>query len=201
MSLFEFEVEELIKEHEAKPLLVPIAKLLRRVWTRSWKRYLAINEQDRARIEETPTARPGLLSAFAQHFAKHYFAEGAVDGVVPCLQIPGVYILEVQKRILLRFNGLTQDRVVRIDHGTPLKKEYFQQEPIRGLNNSASRLTVGYVLDEAGIALRSIEISLQKGDALVFSFPIEPRGTIPMPIPAAEPPQAPSELLKKAKPR
>jgi hypothetical protein len=199
MSLFEFALEDLIDEEQARELIQPFRKDCVEVWKLSWERWGNWNEDDRRRLCETPTARPSVLNAFAQSFAKDLFNGMEGKGIESCDAIPGVFAFYIHQKALIRFNGLGSDFTVRINGASKLKRAYLNQEPLPKLLNSATRLTVGYTLDPLKTAMDSVHLSLQVGPDLVYHFPIEGAGTIALPSPAKSPSPYPPTAGKKGK--
>lgn len=204
MPLFSFVTEDLIAENEARRITEPFWEDLNGVWCSAWKRWTSFAEEDRARLSEVPYAPPVVLNALAQSFARECFAGREDEGLVECTAIPHVFAFYIKPHVLLRFNGLGRDFVVHNTTNSDLKDAYFRQVPIPGIDNAATRLTVGYVTNEARTDLACVAISLQHDCDLVYRIIIDgsDEGTLPIPTPAIAPaPVAPSEQLAKAKPR
>ncbi len=100
-----------------------------------------------------------------------------------------MFLVYIQGKLLLRFNRLGSNHIVRLSGGSKQKKAFFNQAPIATLDNSATRIVAGYVLDGAGIEMESIEISCQVGDDCHYNFPIdiEEGGVSAFPSPAVAP--------------
>jgi hypothetical protein len=204
MPLFPFVTEDFIEEPEARAITQPYWSDLTAVWQSSWEAWERIDERDRARLAETPWAHPVALNAFAQSFARERFSGREDDGLVECDAIPSVFAVYITPRVLLRFNGLSRDFVVRNTDRSDLKDAYFRQEPIAGINSAATRLTVGYVLNETKTEISCVAISLQHVQDPIYHFLIDKGDESALPIPAATVPPtpiSPSELLAKKKPR
>lgn len=204
MALFPFVTEQLIPEPEAREITRPYWEELTAVWISAWEAWRRIEEGDRARLGETPCTPPVVLNAFAQSYARGCFSGREDEGLIECREIPNVFAFYVHSRVLLRFNTLCPDFVVRNTEKSALKEAYFRQEPIAGIDDSATRLTVGYVPNEPRTDAACIAISLQFDHDPVYHFRIDGRdeGTLPIPAPTvAPPPMAPSEQLRTRKPR
>jgi hypothetical protein len=204
MSLFEFLAGELISEQQARAITAPYWVELNAVWSSAWEEWGKIDERQRARLGETPCTPPVVLNAFAQSFARERFRGREDEGLVECAAIPNVFVFYINHQVLLRFNGLGTDFVVHNTDKSVLKDNYFQQEPIAGIDKSATRLTVGYVCNETKTHMACVAISLQMGPDPVYHFLIDGsgEGTLSIPAPIVPPvPLMPSEQLSKAKPR
>ncbi|MGE3637376.1 MAG: hypothetical protein AB7G28_02375 [Pirellulales bacterium] len=205
MGLFEFVTEELVDEEAAIAATKPVWADLAKVWKQSWRRWHKLSEDNRRRLLETPTARPVMLNAFAQSFAIERFSGRESEGLVVCDALPHVFAFYIDDRILIRFNGLNNGHIVHLDAShSQLKRDYFSQEPIRKINNDATRLTVGYTLDALRTDMASIEVSCQVGNDLVYHFPIDGRDKVSLPLPTPkEPPtpKMPNAALTKKNPK
>jgi len=204
MTLFPFLAEEFIGEPEARAITRPYWSDLTAIWQSSWEAWKRIDERDRARLAETPWAPPVTVNAFAQSFARERFLGREDEGLEECTVIPNVFAFYATPRVLLRFNNLSKDFVVRNTDSSDLKDAYFRQEPIPGINSGATRLTVGYVLNEAKTEIGCVAISLQYAEARVYYFLIDKSDEGALPIPAATVPpisMPPIESLQKKRPR
>lgn len=115
-----------------------------------------------------------------------------------------MYSLSTSSRTVLRFNSLGADFVVHNTDRSSLKQAYFQQEPIQGIDSAATRLTVGYLANEAKVEMACVAISLQVGPDPVYHFLIDrsDEGTLAVPAPAVPPvPTMPIVRSQKVKPR
>jgi len=204
MPLFPFVTEHLIEEREARATTGPYWADLTAVWCSAWQAWEKMDEGHRARLGETPCTPPVVLNAFAQSFARERFSGREDEGLVECDAIPNVFALYIKPRVLLRFNSLGRDFVVRNTDTSALKDAYFRQEPIPGIDDSATRLTVGYILNEAKTNMVCVAISLQHDHDPVYHFLIDgsDEGTLPISAPTVAPtPITPSEELRKRIPR
>jgi len=202
--LFNFLTESLIPEQQARAITAPYWIELNAVWSSAWEEWGKIDERQRARLGETPCAPPVVLNAFAQSFARERFRGREDEGLVECAVIPNVFAFYIDRQVLLRFNGLGNDFVVHNTDKSDLKDNYFRQESIAGIDSSATRLTVGYVCNEAKTHMACVAISLQWGPDPVYHFLIDGSGEGVLPIPASITPPSPtmpSEGLLKVKPR
>ena len=202
--LFKFVTDDFISEKKARSLLHPIERELAGVWNSAWQAMCSMDPEHRARLGETPYVPPIILFGFAQSYAREVFSDREEDGIEVCDRLPGVFSFYYQGKVLLRFNALSREFVVRNTSTSALKKRYFRQLPIRGLTNSADRLTVGYTLDESKTRLATIGVSLQVDEDLAFHLPIDgSAGSVfPLPQPSRSPvPQLPSNELRKRNPR
>lgn len=204
MTLFPFMTEHLIEEGEARRTTGPYWADLTAVWCSAWEAWGKMDERHRARLGETPCTPPIVLNAFAQSFARERLSGREEEGLIECGVIPNVFALYVKPRVLLRFNGLSRDFVVRNTETSALKDAYFRQESIPGIDSSATRLTVGYVPNEAKTDMACVAVSLQLDQDLVYRFFVDgsDEGTLPIPAPTVAPaPATPSEQLRKKLPR
>jgi hypothetical protein len=203
MPLFEFLKEEMISEAEARATTEPYWAELTTVWCSAWERWGKMDEDDRRRLGETPCTPPVVLNAFAQSFAREVFSGREDEGLVVCDVIPNVFAFYINQRVLLRFNSLGADFVVHNTDRSPLKDDYFRQEPIYGIENAATRLTVGYLANEAKVEMACVAISLQFGPTPVYHFLIQSEeGALPIPAPVVPPqPAMPSEQRPNRKAR
>jgi len=203
-KLFPFATEHLLDESQAKEITRPIWPDLTRVWVSAWREWGSVAEEHRARLSQTPFVPPIMIFGFAQSFAKEVFLGRENEGIIQCdeLFVFGFYL---DKKLLLRFNAVDSDFIVRnSQNGSDRKDQYFRQEPIAGLDNAATRLTVGYVPNAAKTELASVVLSCQVGDDLYYSFRID--GTEDTTVSIASPTQDPqpdylSEQLTRKKPK
>jgi len=203
-SMTEFMTEDLINEGEARRTTEPYWADLTAVWCSAWDAWGKVDERHRARLGETPCTPPVVLNAFAQSFARECFSGREDEGLVECDAIPNVFALYIKPRVLLRFNSMGRDFVVRNTDTSALKNTYFRQEPILGIDSSATRLTVGYVPNEAKTSIACVAISLQLDHDPIYHFLIDgsDEGILPVPTPSvASAPTPPSEQLRKRIPR
>ena len=204
MALFSWLTEGLISEDEARRITQLYWEELTDVWRSAWEAWREMKESHRARLGETPCVPPVVLNGFAQSFARERFSGREDEGLVPCCAIPNVFAIYIKPSVLLRFNSLSSEFVVRNTAQTDLKEAYFRQEPIPGIANSATRLTVGYVANEAKTDIACVAISLQLHEDLAYHFLIDgtDEGTLSIPAPTVAPtPIKPTEQIRKAHPR
>lgn len=206
-ELFDFVTEQLLPEDNAKELLQPYRHELVQVWVKAWNHWKGLSEDTRARLGQTPFLPAINLFGFAQSYAKEIFSGRDSEEIVVCDRLHNVFGFYLKNKLLLRFNTLGADHIV---HGTQNttstehKELYFRQEPIYGLVNSATRLTIGSVANAAKTDLGCVVASCQVGDALHYSFQIDEADGISLAGPAATiPPQPPnfSQNLRTTKPR
>ena len=204
MGLFPFATEHLLPQDEVKQITAPFWSDLTNVWASAWREYGMLSEEHRAMLAETPFAPPNVLYGFAQFYARQIFSDRDSEGIIHCpeLYVFGFYI---QDKVLIRFNSLRSDLIVHNSHGGSDRKDvYFRQDPISGLNNNATRLTVGGLANAARTDLSSVVISCQVGDSLHYSFPIDGSedAAIDIPSPITDPqPDTMSTQLARRKPR
>jgi hypothetical protein len=204
MSLFKFLTEDLVSESDARSITEPYWTELTGVWASAWREWQNMSDDHRRRLGETPYAPPVVLNSFAQSFARERFSNRESEGLVVCDEIPNVFTLYVQPHVLLRFNSFGTDFAVHNTDRSILKDAYFRQEPIPGLDNSATRLTVGYLADEAKVNIACVAISLQVGPDPVYYFLIDRAEQRAVPIPGPTVPRTPvtpREQLSRKKPR
>ena len=204
MSVFEFIKEDLLGERVARELITPFRSELVLVWERAWEHWHGFSEDVRRRLTESPLHRPIILNGLAQSFAREQFSGRERDGLVVCDAIPGVFTLYIHERLLLRFNGLDRDHVVRLDGATRLKKDFFGQVRIYGLNNDATRFAVGFTLDPSKTEMEHVEMSLQYGNTPIYHIELDDEaGAVePLPSPKVGPfPILPSEAIRTKNPR
>lgn len=204
MGLFSFVTEDLVGEGDARAITRPYWTDLTAVWCSAWKAWGEMDERHRARLGETPCTPPVVLNAFAQSFARERFLGREDEGLVECDVIPNVFAFYIKPRVLLRFNSLGEDFVVRNTGKSPLREAYFKQEPIPGIDSSATRLTVGYIPNQAKTGMACVAISLQVDRDRVYRFLIDgsDEGTLQIPGPSMTPtPMPATEWLKKHKRR
>ena len=199
MSLFTFAVEELCPIEESQRVLQPLFSEMSSIWQLAFEMYQTTPPIFRSRLGRVATAKPVILNALAQTFAQEIFCDREDEGIFVCDVIPQVFIFRVQNCIV-RFNRLGADGCVGNIKKSPLKLRYFNQEPIGGLYNEATRFTAGYRLDESGTEIQTIEISLQLGDTLVYRYPINRPDTLQMPISENRPtPVTPTTVIRRAR--
>ena len=143
------------------------------------------------------------MFGFCQAIAKEVFAGREDDEIEVCDKL-GVFAILVKRKLLLRFNGVDRDFIVRnTKRGTERKSAYFRQEPIPGLG-STTRLTVGCLPTPTRSDVQAVVLSCQVGDSLHYAFRIDDGddAVLPLPKPSTPPqPENVSEDLKKSKPR
>ena len=204
-SLFPFITNDLVPEETARSITQPFWGDLAGVWTSALERWQGMGEDDRARLGETSFIPGVILFGFAKSFAQERFTGREEEGLVPCNAIPNVFAVYVQESLLLRFNAFGRDFVVRnTENGSDLKDAYFRQESVPGIDNSATRLTVGYTLNAAKTEFDRLAISCQVGETCAYWFPIDDseESVQPMPSPMTPPePIAPSDELRRTRPR
>jgi hypothetical protein len=196
-----FITEKIVSEDEARAILAPLRPDLRRVWENSVRDWLLLPEDSRARLMQTPFVPPVVIFGFSQSYATELFT--GREGIEVCDAL-GVFAFYVHHKVLLRFNSIDRDHVVRnADKGTNRKNQYFRHEPVFGIDNSVTRLTVGYRLDVAKASLATVVISCQIGDTCHYSFDIddEKMGVKPMPTPDTAPEPQPFDGKTQAKRR
>jgi hypothetical protein len=64
---------------------------------------------------------------------------------------------------------------------TAQSRRYYNNAPIKGLDNSATRINIGCTIGVAGV--ESLHITCQRGDQHLFIFPIDTVAAMPMPVP------------------
>jgi hypothetical protein len=181
--------EDLVSEEEAIALTKPIWRDLARVWRSAFAAYNRMGRRERDRLAETPFVPMVTIFGFAQSFASQIFSGRESESIIRCDELGGIFAFYVRDRVLLRFNSVDRQFIVRHSQsGTDRKSAYFRQEPIFGLNNAATRLTVGSVANAEKTEATSVVVSCQVGDDRIFAFPIDR-------------PQGPSRHLRKKKPR
>ena len=189
MPLFEFVKASFASERKAKSVLSGIENELAKVWEDAFKSWSELPEEDRRRLSETSYMMAIVLFGYAQSYAREAFAGREEEGLVVCDAIPGVFSLYVKDCLLLRFNSLNRNHVVKLVGASETKKRFFNQLPLSGLNNSATRLTVGYRLSPAATELVATEVSLQVGDDCAYFFPIGKNADIKRKPPAKTKPK------------
>lgn len=202
--LFDYMRSEFPSESEITSLVAPFRSDLASVWVQAWDSWAELPEEHRRRLGETATVPPITIYGFAQSFAKEVFLGRESEGITICDAIPGVFGIYIEETILLRFNSLCRGHVVSLVSASPLKKMYFHQEPIRGLINSATRLTVGYRQNAAHTELTGVELSLQLGDDLLYYIPLDDAddNTVAISRPESDPnPHSSFNPIRKAKAR
>jgi hypothetical protein len=202
--LFPFAKEGLLGEEDARRITQPYWSEFNEVWKSAIDLYQKQDEDFRARLGEAPCVPPINLNFLAQSFARERFSGREAEGLVECRAIPNTYTLYVTRQVLLRWNCFGRDFVVHNTNTTNLKDKYFRQEPIDGIEPSATRLTVGYRLNETKTDLAVVAISLQVDEDLGYYFFIDGTddGTLSIPAPIEPPaPIRPLEELRKPKPR
>ncbi len=203
-QLFPFATEHLLPVDEAKKITAPFWSDLSGVWVSAWREWGKMSEEHRAMLSQTPFVPPIQVFGFAQYFAKEAFSNREAEGIVECPEL-FVYGFYIDDKVLMRFNAVRSDLIVHNSHsGSDRKDLYFRQNPIYGLNNNATRLTVGAMANAAKTDLASVVISCQVGDSLHYSFPIdgEDDGVLAGPSSTIPPePGSVSEQIAKRKPR
>ena len=202
-ELFPFATEHLVEEAKAKRLTKYIWSELTDVWSRSYREWNSMSEHHRSMLAATPFVPPVTLFGFCQAIAKETFAGREDEGIEVCDKL-GVFAILVKRKLLLRFNGVDRDLIVRnTDRGTERKSAYFRQEPIPGLG-SATRLTVGCLPTPARSEVQAVVLSCQVGEGLHYAFQIDggDDAVLPLPKPSSPPqPENVSDSLKKSRPR
>jgi hypothetical protein len=200
--LFNFATEHLLSESRGIKITKPLWAELTAIWSDAWDMFKDITEDTRRRIERSPIAKAGVLNALAADLALERFSDRQDERIEICTKLQFVK-LYITKYVVLRFNALTSNMVVRNIRSSPQKETWFLQEPMTDVRSTATRYTVGYRPDAAHANLDRVAISLQVGDTPAYYFFIDGReeGTQPIPTPQV-PPQAPppktqSDKLRK----
>jgi len=174
MEMFEYMTDHLVPKERAIQITRPFWSDLRDIWKFAWEDWYRVDEDLRARLSETAFVPPIMLFGFAQSRASELFSNREEEGIVRCTELCGVFGFYLRDKLLIRFNTLNQDGIVRNAlNGSERKDHYYRQEPVSGLNNQATRLTVGYLPNATKTGLTSIRVSCQLGDSLFYSFPID----------------------------
>jgi hypothetical protein len=195
MLFFDFAVEHLVLEDKAIKSTMPFWKELTALWADAWTHYNNIPEETRHLINPNPKA--GCLNSIAGNLALQRFSDREDEGLRICTKLQFVK-LYIKKTIVLRFNSLTSNMVVRGIKASPQKESYFRQEPVDGMLNSATRFTVGYRADAANAKLDRVAISLQVGEACAYYFFIDRQDEAAMPVPQPQvPPTVPPPTSPK----
>ena len=171
-ELFEFRTEDLVSEVTAKELLFPFFGEFTSIWHRAWELYAQVPEEIRGRLAETSFIPAVNIFGLAQSLAKETFSNRENEGLVVCNEL-GVFGVYVEEKLLLRFNTLDSNHLVhntQCKTSTERREQYYAQEPIYGINNSATRLTIGGIANAAKTGLESVVVSCQVGDSLHYSF-------------------------------
>lgn len=202
-ELFPFATEHLVEECKAKRLSSFIWPELTEIWAQSYREWNSMSERHRGMLAATPFVPPVTVFGFCQAIAKEVFTGREDEGIEVCDKL-GVFAISVNRRLLLRFNGVDRDfRVRNTEGGTVRKSAYYRQEPIPGLG-SATRLTVGCLPTPARSEIQAVVLSCQVGNSLHYTFRIDGGDDAILPLPnRSTPPRAEnvSDSLKKKKPR
>lgn len=191
MGLFSFAREALIPEDEARSLLLPYQQKLTDVWVKSMRDWKSVPPELRFRLSETAFVPPTNLFGFAQSHAREQFRPEDDSDIEWC-ELPNVFGFYIKKKLLVRFNALSRDHLVKTVTRTDHRQRYYNQEPIPGLVNSATRLTVGYTLDPSKTEIASIGASVQLGETLVYFFSLEPGEDMVLPVTVPSVPPTPT---------
>jgi hypothetical protein len=169
----------LLPKEEACEFMLPHFKRFEKCWTRAIGRWNRQSEDMRARLSSSPLTHSSVLRTLAVSFAKELFPDGVDEKTghtfTSCekLGFYKLYIAGDGRKVVLRFHIVLPDLVVRNLHASEQKENYFKDVCIDGIENDASRLTVGCVLDEARMAIGVIGIAHQYGDRCDYSFKAE----------------------------
>jgi hypothetical protein len=205
-KLFPNEPEHLVSMDRAQELTRPLWQDFSSVWSFAWGEWGSLSELHRAMLLQTQFIPPIMAFGFAQARAKELFNGREAEGITPCLALNGVVGFYIQNEILIRFNAVSRyEHVVRgMNKRSDRKDRYYRQEPLDGLINTATRLTVGCVVGATRTEVAHVVVSCQVGEERLFSFYIdgseEATVGIPTPIISPEPPPVGTDLVKK-KPR
>ena len=179
---------------EVQAILAPYSSELVDCIETGWHDYHSeVTESGRARLEAR--TRASIVSDFARDRAMNVFS--GRPGLRPCMDL-GFFKVYVDDRIVIRFKKLDSE-LLAANVQTEQQRDWFNNEPIRGMQNDCLRLTVGYRLTPAADQIADILITWQPSWRVIgwyFSIlgepgeqvrPIDsPIGPQPMPLPQVE---------------
>jgi hypothetical protein len=207
-SVMKFIEDQMCPENEAQELTHFIWRDLTSVWTLAFRDYNQIPEEQRGRLGSVPFGPMVAVYCFTQSHASEIFSGREAEGIVRCDDAVGAVAFYVHEKLLLRFNTVDKHGVVRHSQsGTDHRISYFRQYRLPGINNDATRLTVGCITNATKTDVGSVVLSCQFGDAPVYKFRIDEQegGAIALPAPSSPPliggPTFANAELKKKKPR
>lgn len=140
----------------------------------------------------TPTTRAGIVHNAAAERARRLFA--GIDGLEVCEQL-GFFKLYVGDTVVVRLKRVRpqDDGFVACNIKTKQQKRYYRHEPVDGVRDGATRLSVGYVLDETETRITQVVASLQYGlKRCIYWFTLDAAaGDLPIITPVPLPPLPP----------
>lgn len=194
-NLFDMVPEGYLTEDEAKKELAPITSRLVGVWRFAWKTWLDLPAEFRGMMH--PRTRAGIVHDLAVAKAKEEFRD--VVTAEPCEAL-GFFKRYIGERVLIRLKRVSQDHLA-CNIQTEQQKLYYLHEPIDGIRDGYTRLTIGYTLNATHLEIDRIVASLQNGlETLAYSFYLdEDDKVIALPVePAPLPDVGPSVRIKGA---
>lgn len=176
-----------ITRDEAVTVLKPYLDKLRECVVLAWDDY--ITQYNDLRFPHTSRTRANIIHDLMCLHAKRQFAP-----------IKGVHIRETNGLFLVDFHGELQIRFKKLNRSmkssnipTQQTLHFFEQLELEGIP-SATRLVIGYILDEAQTQIRTVVITCPKGQEIEWYLELEePAETRIAGVPAE------SEVVKTSK--
>lgn len=156
----------------------PYREALIETYYHSFARYITcIDEDYRASIEQSPTVRPSMLQAYAVSQGIRELQEIDEDSfgtrITHC-RLPNLKMVMLQRsrnKIILRWKKLNSDLLVpRQSMCSQKAHDYFNHEPVPEIDNTATRITIGYTVAPTGCVLTGVYLSSQIGETLRFAI-------------------------------
>ena len=168
----------LLSKRGVESITKPYHDALVETYVLSFNRYITCVDEDyRASIEQSPTVKPSMLQAYAVALAIEEFEQVDADAFgarISHCGLPNVRMILIQRgrnKILLRWKKLSSDLIVpRSCMGSQKAQDYFNHDPVAEVDNSATRVTMGYTVDPTGTTLTGVYLSSQVGEVLRFSI-------------------------------
>jgi hypothetical protein len=184
-SLFSWERDGLLDEPRATELTRPFWSTLVSIWQGSHEQWLEIPDGPRGRLAQFKIVKSSVLNAFARSIAFETLGETAQIAHCRKLGFWKWYLIdsETGHHALLRFKVLRSDLLVSPSK-TRQARAYYNNAPIEGLDNSATRINVGCTIGIDGI--EAMYLTCQRGQDHIFKIALSLPAIVPLPTPAVQ---------------
>lgn len=155
-----------ITEASARTILDPYKNQLRECVTQAWEDYES--QYGLVRHIHTPRTRANIVHDHMVHHARRLF-EG--DAAVSMHEIKGLFLVEINGRLLVRFKKLDEDKRHH-NYPTPQNLDFWGQLDLPGIPH-LTRLVAGYELNNLQTDINAIYVTCPNGSCNAWHFELE----------------------------
>lgn len=156
----------MLSHAEAETILDPYKGLLREVVDSAWRDYCSL----RNNIPHvfTPRTRASIIHDFMVSHARNKLA--GIKGV-RLLDVGGLFLVEINEKILIRFKKLNDDKMPN-NIPTQQALDFMEQLELPGMPHII-RLVVGYELNKLQTGIQAISVTCPRGTKKEWHFELE----------------------------